>query len=81
MANLKDSEYLFGDSESKEEEYDRGFIRRKVGSQNLLTRLVCREIYGANLYNGCPRDFGGRPISTTRGFFLDISPNYTLVNK
>ena len=57
------------------------FVPRKIPSQNVAFRLMMRELHGGSPSgNGLGRDHQGRPVSTTRGFFLNVFPNYTLVN-
>ena len=57
------------------------FVPRKIPSQNVAFRLMMRELQGGSPYsNEFSRDHRGRAVDTTRGFFLNVFPNYTLVN-
>ncbi len=63
------------------EEIHPDFVPRRIPSQNIAYRLLTRELFGGSPSgNGMGRDHRGRPVSTTRGFFLNVFPNYTLVN-
>jgi hypothetical protein len=56
------------------------FVPRKIPSQNVTFRLMMRELHGgASAGRGFGRDHHGRAVSTSRGFFLNVFPNYTLV--
>ena len=70
-----------GQSSPDFEEIPQAFMPRRIESQNIAFRLFTREIFGGSPSgNGMGRDHRGRPVSTTRGFFLNVFPNYTLVN-
>ena len=49
-------------------------IPRKIPSQNLAHRLMMRETFGTSHHRGTKK------VSTSRGFYLNVFPNYTLVN-
>ena len=49
-------------------------VPRKIPSQNLAHRLIMRETFGTSFHRGTKK------ISTSRGFYLNVFPNYTLVN-
>ena len=49
-------------------------VPRKIPSQNLAHRLMMRETFGTSHHRGTKK------VSTSRGFYLNVFPNYTLVN-
>ena len=66
---------------SFEDGIEEHFVPRKIPSQNVAFRLMMRELHGGSPSGtGMGRDYRGRPVSTSRGFFLNVFPNYTLVN-
>ncbi len=52
---------------------------RRIPSQNIVNRLRMRETHGVHAH-GRARTHRGRPVNTARGFYLNVFPNYTLVN-
>ena len=66
-------------------------VSRKIPSQNIVSRLIARELYGTTYrYNknyllsrrvtSMFTIFRRNSLNTIRGFHLNIVPNYTLVN-
>jgi len=49
-----------------------GLVSRKIPSQNIVSRLVCREMFGTS--------YRRNSLNTTRGFHTNIFPDFTLVN-
>ena len=72
LAEVNDQDFMAGIEDH--------FVPRKIPSQNVTFRLMMRELHGGSPSGSClGRDHRGRPVSTTRGFFLNVFPNYTLV--
>ena len=55
------------------------FAPRDIPSQNIVNRLFMREIHGPSSQSKA-RTHRGRLVNTARGFYMNIYPNYTLVN-
>jgi len=55
------------------------FTPRDIPSQNIVNRLFMREIHGPSSQSKA-RTHRGRLVNTARGFYMNIYPNYTLVN-
>ena len=55
------------------------FVPRDIPSQNVVFRLFMRELHGPSTHSKA-RTHRGRVINTQRGFYMNIYPNYTLVN-
>ena len=49
-----------------------GLRSRRIPSQNIVARLIARQMYGTRYRRGA--------LNTTRGFHTNIFPDYTLVN-
>lgn len=55
------------------------FAARDIPSQHVLSRLFSRELHGPSASKSA-RTHRGTLLNTARGFYLNIVPNYTLVN-
>ena len=47
--------------------------------QNVVSRLFMREIHGPSARSKA-RNHRGKLVNTARGFYMNVYPNYTLVN-